>query len=378
MTDNIRNNHSTPGGVVRNPYLPSRPPPHQQHDPSALVPRNATTVTVGATLNSNSNNNNNNTDVAACTSSSKVVAAVTPSVSRDPVGHHCMACDNSGTTGSSTSVLGKRVRAVARTDLSMSESYHSPVSKAVKTCNTKVAGLSYDNGDDDDDDGKLQHLFGNPDIYGENKYPKKSRGPPTGDRPLVSIKRIYRKGPVQTKMCQYMYCKHPTKIVAGSPSSPSSSHISVNPLHVREDESDALADLRGFRVGVDGDKVPPHYCNFCRCPPTMCHDKLLGKVVELKVVDWIHGAEHDPTFADVEELFCEIYNDALRQKVCEKTGTLDLDSWEVPHCLAANSLNRLRRYFEACEYHYQMHKDITVGRGKPRNEQWKMFGNTTK
>jgi hypothetical protein len=262
----------------------------------------------------------------------------------------------------------------------MNESYHSPVvSKTVASSTVKVVGPPRNKGDDDDDDGMLQHVFGNPDIYGEKNKRKKTHGP-TGDRPLVSIKRRYRKGPVQTKMCQYMYCKNPTKIVAhiSSPCPSSSSPTSVDPLHVREDESDALADLRGFRVGVDGDKIPPHYCDFCRCPPTMCHDKLLGKVVELKVIDWLHGAEHDPTYADVEELFCEVYNDALRQKVCEKTGTLDLDSWEVPHCLAANSLNRLRRYFEACEYHYQMHKDITVGRGKPRNEQWKMFGNTTK
>jgi hypothetical protein len=175
-----------------------------------------------------------------------------------------------------------------------------------------------------------------------------------------------------------LFTPHSVQIVNGplgyySPSfSPSSS------LLEHKDERDALADFCGFEVGVDGDRIPPHYCSFCRCPPTMCHDKVLGKLLELLVIDQIFRSESDPTCAEVKDLFHDEYNRALKQKVCENTNMLDLNRWAVPYCLTANSLDRLNHYMRVCEYHYKMHSDIIVGRGLSKNAQGKMFGNTSK
>lgn len=146
-----------------------------------------------------------------------------------------------------------------------------------------------------------------------------------------------------------------------------------------KDERDALADFRGFQVGLDGDRMPPHYCSFCRCPPTMCHDKVFGEILELLIIDQIHGSESEPTCMELKELFQEEYNRALKLKVCENTRTLDLDRWAVPYCLTANSLDRLNRYVRACDYHHKMHSKITVGRGVSKNAKRRMFlGDTSK
>jgi hypothetical protein len=240
MTDSTCKNCGASNGIPCNPHLP-RSSCQQQ---PLVQPNNVTTATTYNTTT----NITNNTDVVAHAPSSNVTA-VTPSASSKKPVNHCRSCD-SGIAGP-ISVLGKWFRAVACTDLSMNESYDSPVPKTVVACNLKVACPP-----SDDEDSTLKHVFGHPDIHGE-KNQRKNHGPPTGGKPLVSIKQIYRKGPVQTKMCQYMYCKNPTKIVTciSSPYSPSSSPSSVNPLvnehwSAQEDKSDALADLCGFRVGL--------------------------------------------------------------------------------------------------------------------------------
>jgi hypothetical protein len=198
-------------------------------------------------------------------------------------------------------------------------------------------------------------------------------GPPTGDQPLVSIKRCGNKGLVQTTMLQFLCGRKKTKIVACDNSLSSSLLFSLKPGH--EDDSDAQADLRGFQPGVDGDKIPPHYCTFCRHPPDLCHQKIFTKIVELVIMNEIYGSECEPTCDEVKELFFDEYNKALRQKVCKRTGTLDLSTYGVPYCLTANSLDTLYRYIKACKYHYELHKCITFGRNKPNKVHGKLFDN---
>jgi hypothetical protein len=180
---------------------------------------------------------------------------------------------------------------------------------------------------------------------------------------------------VQTMMLQFLCRRKQTKIVACDNLLSSSLLFSLKPGH--EDDLDAWADLHGFQQGVlDGDKIPPHYCTFCCCPPDLCHQKIFGKIVELVIMNKIYGSKCEPTCDEVKELFFfDEYNKALRQKVCERTGTLDLSTYDVPYCLTANSLDTLYRYIKACEYHYEMHKCITFGRNTPKNAQGKLFDN---
>jgi hypothetical protein len=357
---------STTGGAIPNPYLPAT-----RRTPSHANTRGSTSSNM-----------------------------VTPTTNRNGTSTACPI----GTTVSS-----KRTRATECTDLSMDESYDSPLAigtvvltsgpreggtkqdssgrikkSAVGLCDgDNGAGVGHEDDDDDDNSTNLQQLFGNPAVNGERgrKKLKKSRGngPPKGDRPIVSVVRTgTRKGPVQKTMPQFLITYKSRAELLSTIYSPLFTRLSVTQKPDHQDERDVLADFRGFEVGLDGDRMPPHYCSFCRCPPPMCHDKVFGRLVELLIIDKIHGAETEPTCMELKELFQEEYERALRQKVCENTGTLDLNSWAVPYCLTSSSLDRLLRYVRACEYHYEMHSNITVGRGVPKNAQGKMFGRTSK
>jgi hypothetical protein len=264
-------------------------------------------------------------------------------------------------------------------------SSHAPSSNKVitptsnKKRNADVIATAVAAADDDDEDESMMQLFGNPGVSGESSGKRvfkkiKGRQPPRGDCPLESIVRTGTKGPVQQTMPKYLIGYSSRQKLLSAIYSPLFLHSSsIDP----KDEGDALADFRGFRVGLDGNRMPPHYCTFCCCPPTMCHDKVFGGTLELLVLNQMFGSEDcEPTLEEVKDLFHDEYNRVLRLKVCENTRTLDLDRWAVPYCLTANSLGRLNRYVRACDYHHKMNSNITVGRGVPK--QGRMFGDTSK
>jgi hypothetical protein len=233
--------------------------------------------------------------------------------------------------------------------------------------------------DDEEEDESMLQLFGNPGVSGENSGKRvfkkiKGSGPPKGDCPLESVVCTGSKGPVQQTMPQYLIGYSSRQKLLSAIYSPLFLHSSSIE---HKDEGDVLADFCGFRLGLDGDRMPSHYCTFCCCPPTMCHDKVFGGTLELLVINQMFGSEDcDPTCEEVKDLFHDEYNRVLRLKVCENTRTLDLDRWAVPYCLTANSLDRLNWYVRACDYHHKMNSNITVGRGVPK--QGRMFGDTSK
>jgi hypothetical protein len=140
-----------------------------------------------------------------------------------------------------------------------------------------------------------------------------------------------------------------------------------------EDASNELWDPRGYIN--DPPSVHMHqYCQHCRCPLSKCHDRVFGKYIELQIVNKILETGSEPTYHEVEYAFHSKYNKALEQKISEVTGTLDTSTYDVPRCISSNSLGRLFRYIDARDYHVNMLKLITVGRGVPKMAQGKMFG----
>jgi hypothetical protein len=177
----------------------------------------------------------------------------------------------------------KRVRTTRCTDLSMNESYDSPPTALATTVlpavlsgpsdskpTSTVAASNSNTGsaDDCEDDSPLQHLFGDPTVHGEKEVVNNKRkqqlvhGRLAGDRPLVSMKRVATRGLVQTTMLQFLHgSRKRAKMVACNDSLTPSLLFSSCSNH--GDDLDALADLcAGFWSGVDGDKIPPHYCTF--------------------------------------------------------------------------------------------------------------------
>jgi hypothetical protein len=143
------------------------------------------------------------------------------------------------------------------------------------------------------------------------------------------------------------------------------------------DASDELWDPRGY-INDPPSAYMHQFCRHCKCPLSRCHDKVFGRYIELQIVNKIFESGSEPTYHEVQYSFGAKYNRALEQKISEVTGTLDTSTYDVPHCISSNSLNRLFRYIEARDYHDSMLKLITVGRGVSKMAQGTMFGSRTR
>jgi hypothetical protein len=130
-------------------------------------------------------------------------------------------------------------------------------------------------------------------------------------------------------------------------------------------ESDKVCDLRGFKVGIDGPSLPPHYCRYCQCPPIKCHQRILGKFIQLQVVCEILENDDEPSEKDIEDMVRRKYRSGLRQKIFDETKTLDRYSYPVPSCIEQKTLGNLYQYSEVTSYHNEMIQSITNGRGRP-------------
>jgi hypothetical protein len=126
-----------------------------------------------------------------------------------------------------------------------------------------------------------------------------------------------------------------------------------------------VCDLRRFHVGVDGPSLPSHYCRYCRCPPIKCHQKVLGRFIELQVVCEVLESDTKPSEKDIEMMVRRRYRSALKQKIYDETKTLDRNQYPVPSCIEQKTLGKLYEYTKVSAYHNDIINWITNGCGKP-------------
>jgi hypothetical protein len=130
----------------------------------------------------------------------------------------------------------------------------------------------------------------NDDVSKQDMEKKRSRcpSPPTGDKPLKSILCDTRySGPFQSTLTQID--RQDVKQVDVSKSKSKDSEDVQLP-------NDKLFHLQGFRVGTDGPTLLFHYCPYsCCCPPVKCHEFLVDKLVELKVISEMMDIDINPT-----------------------------------------------------------------------------------
>jgi hypothetical protein len=215
-------------------------------------------------------------------------------------------------------------------------------------------------------------------------------GPPQGHLPLESIKWV-QQGPVQKTMTQLTHVSATTTQTNNDLNSPPHPHrlSPSNSFHSRmydsswsedkraeqdvlEDEEIESSDPRGYQTRPTA-ALRQLYCEGCKCTKALCHNVTLGRYVQLQIIHEVSESGDEPVFEDIEEIFHEKYNRVLRYKIFEVTGTLDTSTREIPNCLSANSLETLGQYLKRRDYHYTMHKAITLGRGEPKFAQWRMF-----
>ncbi len=142
-------------------------------------------------------------------------------------------------------------------------------------------------------------------------------------------------------------------------------------------EGDKVCDIRGFKTGVDGPTVPSHYCTYCRCPPTKCHNRLFGKFIQIQIIS--ESMESDApklTPNQIEAEFRFKYRSAIKQKIFEDTKTLDTYPYDVPICIEQLSLGKIYDYQKVNSYHNDIIKLIFKGRGNPlrRKRSRRAFG----
>jgi hypothetical protein len=213
-------------------------------------------------------------------------------------------------------------------------------------------------------------------------------GPPQGHLPLKSIKWVRQEGPVQKTMTQFAHVDESTDNHFNSPPQPHRSSPS-NSFHSRMYDSSRSEDEENEQVALEDEVIDSSdprgyctrpaaalrqlYCEGCKCTKALCHNVVFGRYVQLQIVHEVSESEDEPELDDIDDLFHEKYNRALRYKIFEATGTLDTSVREIPECLSTNSLETLGQYLKIRDYHYTMHKAITVGRDAPKFAQWRMF-----
>jgi hypothetical protein len=226
------------------------------------------------------------------------------------------------------------------------------------------------------------------------RYRKGGYGPVRGDRPLERSLIRRSTSPVQTTFIRLMYGyggTFPRIRDLDNTHSHSTSPCSTNSTHVDDDDLTGYVggnlgvpykgekwDPRGFQEGTDGAKMPPHYCRSCRCPPQFCHERLFGKYIELAIIYNLSDIDTDPSQELLDGMFKYRYNEELRRKIFGVTQTYDTSTYQVPYCVRCQTYNRLTRYLEVSDYHFEMHKKITAGRDMPRDAWDTRFGNATK
>jgi hypothetical protein len=137
-------------------------------------------------------------------------------------------------------------------------------------------------------------------------------------------------------------------------------------------------DPRGFQEGTDGEKMPAHYCTSCRCPPQFCHERIFGEFIELAIIYNLSDIDTDPSQELLDGMFKYRYNEELQRKIFEVTKTYDTSTYQVPYCVRSQTYKRLTNYVDVSDYHFEMHKKITIGRDVPRDAWGTRFGYPTR
>jgi hypothetical protein len=127
---------------------------------------------------------------------------------------------------------------------------------------------------------------------------------------------------------------------------PDSNYFVLQILVSGKDESNEESHWDPRGVEDCGGFLGSHFCIECMCPKNKCHIIVFDKYCQLHIVHKVFHSDILLTLDAAEEIFNNIYNDALQFKIFKNKGTLDVkpSAYIIPDCVQTGSLEQSLNY----------------------------------